>query len=91
METKLRKPETGRFNNADHVEYHEVTYQICVKYASSIGEQPLINTYYTALQQEVAIYKWIRKSEFTKKKEGVDYQRDSVYIGMTGIVRANLK
>ncbi|MDR1369186.1 MAG: T9SS type A sorting domain-containing protein [Dysgonamonadaceae bacterium] len=29
METKLRKPETGSSNNADHVKYHEVTSQ-CV-------------------------------------------------------------
>jgi hypothetical protein len=38
METKLRKPEAGRYNNADHVEYHEITYQIVVKFISVIGD-----------------------------------------------------
>jgi hypothetical protein len=51
----------------------------------------LVSVYLQALQQEVTIYKWIRKSEFTKKKEATDHRRDTIYIGMFGIVRANLK
>jgi hypothetical protein len=39
--------------------------------------------------QEESIYKWMRKSEFTKKKLETDRQRDGTYVGMTGIVRAN--
>jgi hypothetical protein len=91
METKFRKPEAGRYNNADHVEYHEIVEQICIKFTSVIGDQALITAYQEALQQEVTIYKWVRKSEFTKKKEETDHQRDTVYTGMLGIVRANLK
>jgi hypothetical protein len=91
MDIKLRKPETNHYNIADHVEYHETAYQICVKFASIISAPALIDTYQGALQEEVTIYKWIRKSEFTKKKEETDRQRNTVYIGMSGIVRANLK
>jgi hypothetical protein len=91
MESKLRKPETNHYNNADHVEYHEIAYQTSVKYSSAVGDQSLITAYYAALQQEVTIYKWIRKSEYTKKKEETDRRRNNVYVGILSIVRANLK
>jgi hypothetical protein len=91
MKTKLRKPETSHYNSADHVEFHEIIYQIVVKFTSIIGDQALITVYQQALLLEATIYKWIRKSEFTKKKEETDHQRDTVYTGMLGIVRANLK
>jgi hypothetical protein len=91
METKLRKPEVSHYTIADHVEYHETTYQICVKFTPIISDQALIEAYREAVAQETTVYKWIRKSEFTKKKEETDGKRDTVYIGMSGIVRANLK
>jgi hypothetical protein len=90
MEVKLRKPQTSRYYNADHVD-HEMTDQVCVKFASVVSDKALIIAYQEAQQQEVTGYKWVRQSEFTKKKKEADRRRDTVYTGMLGIVRANLK
>ncbi|MDR1371763.1 MAG: DUF6261 family protein [Dysgonamonadaceae bacterium] len=91
MKIKIRKPELGRYKNADHVEYNEESYGTCIRYESEIDEQILLEAYHYAIEQEVNVYHWIRKGEFTEQKEKTDKKRDSIYRGMCGIVRANLK
>jgi hypothetical protein len=90
MGIKLKKPDLNRYNNADHVEYHETTYRLCEKFADIIGEQLFLEAYRAKIGQEANIYNWVRKSEFTGKKADTDRRRDSAYTGMMGIVRANL-
>jgi hypothetical protein len=89
METKFRKPEVNHYSIADHVGYHKVTLQTCVKFGSDIQVPQLLTNYEVKVIQDETIYKWMRKSEFTKKKLDTDNQRDGTYVGMAGIVRAN--
>jgi hypothetical protein len=51
----------------------------------------MIIAYQNALAQEETTYKWMRRSEFTIKKANADGERDSIYIGLSDIVRANLR
>ncbi|MDR1130367.1 MAG: DUF6261 family protein, partial [Prevotellaceae bacterium] len=91
MVLELRKPDLGHFNIADHVEFHRTSYGICDRFQAVINAPQLISDYDNKLKQEDSIYKWIRKSEFTKKKAEADQGRDQVYIGMLGQVRSQLK
>jgi hypothetical protein len=79
------------FSVAEHVEYNKITWQTCHKFESDIQEPQLLTKYQEKVVQEEGIYKWQRNSEFTKKKQETDHQRDVTYSGMNGIVRANLK
>ncbi|MDR1984875.1 MAG: DUF6261 family protein [Prevotellaceae bacterium] len=91
MATKLNKPDVNRYNNADHIEFHELSCKICDKYRTAISAPALITAYYDSVAQEESIYKWVRKSEFTEKKAETDYNRDRIYTGIMSIVRSNLK
>ncbi|MDR1339026.1 MAG: DUF6261 family protein [Prevotellaceae bacterium] len=88
---ELRKPELSHFSIADHVEFHKTSYGICDRFQGTIGVYDLINNYLIKLEQENSIYKWVRKSEFTKKKAEADFDRDRTFIGMKGYVHSQLK
>jgi hypothetical protein len=91
METKLRKPEAWHYSIADHAGYNKVTLLTCIKFESDIQIPQLLEDYEAKVIREESIYKWMRKSEFTKKKLDTDHQRDGIFIGMKGIVHANMK
>ena len=88
--TILRRPDTGRYSNANHLEFSKLASGIFVKYASEINDQPLIDDHGAAVTQEGEVFNWMRRSEFTEKKTVVDRNRDEVYMGITGTVRVNL-
>jgi hypothetical protein len=77
--------------NANHVEFHRLALETYRKHSAVIDAPAMIDNYQTALTQESNVFTAIRRSEFTKKKATVDRQRDKVYTGMLGMVRANLK
>jgi hypothetical protein len=87
----LGRANTTRYSTANHVEFHKLGSGICVKYAAVIGAQPLIDSYGAAMIRESDIFKWIRRSEFTEKKVKADHRRDGVCVGLTGLVRVNLR
>jgi hypothetical protein len=91
MKTTLAKPEVAHFNNADHIEFHTLSYKTCHEFGTVIDAPELLAAYDEKVKQEDRIYKWIRRSEFTQKKMEVDQQRDSAYLGILGIVRTCLK
>jgi hypothetical protein len=91
MAVIIKKPEVGRYNNADHLAFHKLSDTICKKNSDAINMPLWIMAYGQKVAQEDAIYKWLHKSEFTKKKIEVDGSRDVTYTGMTGIVRIGLK
>ena len=86
-----RKPELSHYQNAEHGAFHRSSLDICQRYASLIGEPPLIDRYSETVAQESSIFMWIRRSEFTQKKAEADQQRDRTYTGMLGTVRIGLK
>ena len=90
METILRKPELRRFNNADHIEFHDIAYNICYQNRAPLPTDFLPN-YLAKTTQENNIYKWMRRSEYTQKKADTDHQRDEIYRGLLGIVESNRK
>ena len=81
----------SRYSTENHAEFHLLESSVFEKYLSSFNSSPLIAKYLNALALETAIYKWTRRSEFTKKKVDADHQRDGVYTGIAGMVRFNLK
>jgi hypothetical protein len=87
----LNRPDLSKYNNADHVEYNVTTHGICVKSGAALAIPELITIYGNKVTQEESIYKWIRRSEYTAKKAEADSARDSVYSGIIGLVRTNLK
>ena len=91
MEVKLNKPELHSYNNADHIEYHKLSYGICIKFATVIGAPAFLDAYGVKVTQEDSLYKWIRRSEYTEKKAEADHSRDGIYLGIAEIVRANLR
>jgi hypothetical protein len=80
----------ARYSNANHAEFHKLASGICVKHTSEIDDQPLIDDYSAAVSQESDIFIYVRRSEFTKKKEIADRLRDESFMGVTGTVRVNL-
>jgi hypothetical protein len=90
MSVNLRKPDVGRFINADHIEFHKTSYPICDRYGTVINAPDLLYSYQNSIVQEDNVYKWIRRSEYTEKKAAADHSRDTVYTGILGIVHANL-
>jgi hypothetical protein len=87
----LRKPDVSRYNNADHVEFHKTSHQICYSHASVIDSPDLITDYHGKVTQEEQSFKWLNRSEFTRKKAETDHTRDRLYSGIQGLVQANLK
>ena len=64
---------------------------ICLKHATEIDAQSLIDDYAAAVTLENDIFMWMRRSEFTEKKDVVDRMRGAAYVLGTGMVRLNLK
>jgi len=92
MEGILKKPDTGRYNIADHLSCHEALLVVCAKYAVSMDVPAYMTAGYSStIATEREIYKWIRRSDYTKKKLDTDHERDLTVGGMTGIVHAHLK
>ncbi|MDR2562989.1 MAG: DUF6261 family protein [Prevotellaceae bacterium] len=87
----LKVANTTRYTIANHIEFHTLGLGICQKFSAEIAVPPLIDGYTTALDKEISIYKWTRRSNFTKKKMEIDNKRDTVYTGITGTVRINMK
>ncbi|MDR2139853.1 MAG: DUF6261 family protein [Tannerella sp.] len=91
METVLRKPEVYNYTNADHIEFHKLSYAICGKYAAVIADQGMLGTYNSKVLQEESLFKWIRKSDYTEKKAVTDHARDETYNEIIRMVRLFLK
>jgi hypothetical protein len=87
----LKRPEVSRYNNPDHLSFHEGALVICTKHQTVIDAPPMIASYTGAVTQETTVYKWMRRSEFTKKKADTDHERDRMFWGMGGIVRVHTK
>jgi hypothetical protein len=91
MKRILSYPDEIRLINADHIEFHKLSYSLCNKYETVIDSPEVLAGYHDKVTQEETTYKWIRRSEYTEKKAEADYNRDRVYTGILEIVRANLK
>jgi hypothetical protein len=104
MNSILRKPDTGRYSISDHLEFHQLSYGICIRDITKTGDaakindtvkivnpDDLITAYHDALEQEETVYKWLRKSEFTAKKADADHARDHAVKGIEAIVRNDMK
>jgi hypothetical protein len=91
MTSDLRKPMVERYNNADHIEFHETTYRIFFRNATVIDAPTLIPIYLEKVRQEDTIYKWLRKSEFTAKKVEADRIRDNAYEAIVSIIHNDTK
>jgi len=90
MEDILKKPWLSRYNNADHIAFHEVALDLCLRDAAVINAPQLIDDYNAAIQQEKVSYACVRRSDYTEKKKTVDRQRDKIFNAMKLIVRAHL-
>jgi hypothetical protein len=91
MKRILNFPAEHSFTNADHVEFHKLSYGICARYGATIDAPALVTDYQGKVTQEENIYKWMRKSEYTEKKAEADHARDRALTGMRGVVRADMK
>jgi hypothetical protein len=91
MKKILHSPDEVRLNNADHVEFHKQSYEICDRNAAAIDAPALLAGYHEKVAQEEYIFNWIRGSEYTKKKAEADRARNRIFTGIRSIVRANLK
>jgi hypothetical protein len=89
MKKILIAPDLNRYLIGDHLEYNTVMYQTGINFLTGTNVKPLLPPYQIAVEQETHNYKWIRKSELTKKKAEIDHERDAVFIGMREVVRAN--
>jgi hypothetical protein len=87
----IKKPDVSHYSIADHLSFHEGALAICTKYQIVIDAPLMINAYTDTVAQESIAYKWLRRSEFTKKKMETDHERDNIFVGMGGIVRAHMK
>jgi hypothetical protein len=88
MATELKKADVGHYTNADHVEFHETTYDICDRNKNVIDAPVPLAVYLTKVTQEAKIYKWSRGSEFTAKKAEIDSNRDRTLSGITGLLHS---
>jgi hypothetical protein len=87
----LKKPDENRYSTSDHLEFHKTVCLICDRYAPQIQTPELIAEYKLKLDVEDNVFKWVRRSEFTTDKLEADNGRDDVLVGLTGVVRANLR
>jgi hypothetical protein len=88
LSTELNKPALHKYNNADHVEFHEISYVILNRNKAVIAAQDLITAYQTKVTQETQVLNWIRSSEFTAKKAQTDHERDTILAGIIGILHS---
>jgi hypothetical protein len=91
MRTVLRKPRLHAYNISDHLEFHKLSYKVCEKNATLLGDASMVPNYWNAIVQEETTYKWFRKSVFTAKKAEADRARDKAIKGITAIIRNNMK
>jgi hypothetical protein len=84
MSIALIKPDVSRYNNADHIEFHESSYEIVNRNGAVINAPELVTAYQAKVAQENSIYKWSRRSEFTEKKAETDSERDKILSGISG-------
>jgi hypothetical protein len=87
----IKKPEVSHYSSADHLGFHEGSLVICTKHQGIIDSPLMIAAYTDAVTRESAIYKWMRRSDFTKKKMDTDHERNKTFAGMGRIVRAHTK
>jgi hypothetical protein len=91
MVVTIKKPEVSHYSIADHLAFHEGALAICTKHRNIIDAPQMIDAYTNAVTRESVVYKWMRRSDFTKKKMEADHERDRTVTGMGGIVRAHMK
>jgi hypothetical protein len=87
----IKKPEVSHYSITDHLAFHDGSLVICTKHQGIIDAPPIIAAYMDTVTQESTVYKWMRRSDFTKKKRETDHERDKTFTGMGGIVRAHMK
>lgn len=88
MNVELNKPDVWHYPNAEHIEFHEIAYDIINKHKSDINAPALLVGYLSKIKQEATIYKWLRSSEFTAKKAEVDSERDKILSGIIGLLHS---
>jgi hypothetical protein len=91
MEEEVKKTNSSHYNSGEHVRFNRTAYEIFEEGRDVINASELLTEYRLAIEKQETIYKWIRRSEFTEKKAAADSNRDSVLIGMTGVVRSATK
>jgi hypothetical protein len=91
MDVVLKKADMLRYNNADHIAFHGSSQHISVKYSHVINAPDLISAHGAAVDQETAVFNWVRRNEYTGKKADSDHRRDGTLTGLTVQVRANLR
>ena len=87
----LSKPGLSHYTNMNQLEFHIRSSELCQKHAVMIDSPPLIEKYVAATAKEISVLNYARRSDFTEKKQEADHQRDKLYIGVTWVIRANLK
>lgn len=88
MNVELNKPDVWHYPHAEHIEFHEIAYDIINKHKSDINAPALLVGYLSKIKQEATIYKWLRSSEFTAKKAEVDSERDKILSGIIGLLHS---
>ena len=88
MEIKVRNADLGRYNNADHIEFHLGAYAIINRNKSILNAQSMLDDYKKKVDQENEIYKWMRLSEYTKLKADTDHERDKILTGIASQLRS---
>lgn len=91
MDTVLKKPDLGRYNISDHLEFHQLSYRIWDGSAVKVESATAVTDYRDAIAQEETVYKWVRRSEFTVKKAETDYARNRTYKSLATIVHTSMK
>jgi hypothetical protein len=91
MAKTLRNPELGKYSVPDHLACNKTLFPVCKKHEIKIDRPIMIDNYQKVVAQEEDVYRWVRKSEFTEKKQQADDARDKAFSGIMSIVRFNLK
>ncbi|MDR1346252.1 MAG: DUF6261 family protein [Bacteroidales bacterium] len=91
MSKILEIPDIYHYSIAEHAGFHKQCSDLCTRHDAIIDAQELVKHYTEKVNQEDYIYKWMRRKEHTEKKAETDHQRDNTYVGLTAIVRANLR
>jgi hypothetical protein len=75
--------------NETHVEFHTNVNALFVKYTpEALGIETLYPPYKTLFDEEVAALDVIRRSELTAEIRAKDHERDRIYRGLAGSVKA---
>jgi hypothetical protein len=91
MKTLLKIAHMGRFLIADHNGFHKRLLEIILRYLGIIDSPDSIEDYSGKVKQEDRVFKWMRRQKHTKKKAEADRERDTIYMGFLGKVRADLR